>query len=66
VAAGRHRDLRIGLMVTGYFAIIGSVPTVLQPGPHGPLSPDEIDDAVQLMDHLAAEVTADRDIAGGQ
>jgi hypothetical protein len=52
---------RIGLMLTGFHAVLDSVPTVLQPGEHGPLTLDEIDQAAELMDRLAAEVAAERE-----
>ncbi|MDB4873166.1 MAG: hypothetical protein JWL97_4170, partial [Gemmatimonadales bacterium] len=40
-----ERDPQLGLMLTGYHAIIASVPTVLEPGEHGPLTLVEIDQA---------------------
>lgn len=54
------RGNRAGMALTAYQAIMGSVPTVTQPEPHGPLTPDEIHQAAELMDRLAAEETAER------
>jgi hypothetical protein len=54
------RDPRIGLMITGFHAILASLPTVLELGEHGPLTLDEIDQAAELMDRLAAEIQAER------
>jgi hypothetical protein len=47
-------------MITGYHAILTSVPSVREPGEHGPLSLAEIDSAVELMDRLAADLRAER------
>ena len=61
MAGGKPRDHRVELMVTGYQAIIDSVPTVNQPGEHGPLNAHEITQTCQLMDQLAEQITADRE-----
>lgn len=56
----RRGDPRVALMITGYHAILTSVPSVREPGEHGPLSLAEIDSAVELMDRLAADLRAER------
>lgn len=56
-----RRDTRLGLMITGYHALLASVPTELERGPHGPLTAEEIGETVALMDRLGAELAAERD-----
>jgi hypothetical protein len=51
-----ERDPQLGLMLTGYHAFIASVPTVLEPGEHGPLTLVEIDQAGELMDQMATQI----------
>ena len=66
MAGGKPRDHRVELMVTGYQAIIDSVPTVNQPGEHGPLNADEITQTCRLMDRLAEQIAADRENPDGR
>lgn len=57
---GRRGDPRIGMMAVAFGAIINSLPNVMDPEEHGPLSLDEIDEAAALMNRLAAEVERER------
>lgn len=59
--AGRRGDPRIGMMAVAFGSILASLPNVMDPEPHGPLSADEVDQAVELMDRLASEVAAERE-----
>jgi hypothetical protein len=61
MARGRARDPRIAMMATAYLAILASVPTVLEPGEHGPLNTDEVEQAKAWMDRTAAEIRAERE-----
>ena len=54
MTSGRNHDPRLGLMLIGYDAILASVPTVREPGEHGPLTAEEISQAAMFMDELAA------------
>jgi hypothetical protein len=47
-------------MITGFDAILASLPTVLEPGEHGPLTLVEIDQAGELMDRLAGRIQRER------
>jgi hypothetical protein len=53
-------DPRVGLMITGFQAIMSSVPTARDPAEHGPLTEDEIGQAAELMDELGKQIKAER------
>lgn len=62
MAARRNGDLRIGLMITGYEAILASVPTELERvRQNAPLTPDELDRASRWMDETKAQIAAERE-----
>lgn len=61
MATGRRGDPRIGMAVFAYQQIIRSVPSVLQPEEHGPLTLDEIDKAAALMTRIRDEIKAERE-----
>jgi hypothetical protein len=57
----RTGDPKAANLVNLYREIMRSVPTVMEPGTHGPLTEDGILDAAARMDQLGAEVKATRE-----